>query len=374
MYVDLLRRNPADADALHYLGVLRMSQRRRVDAVELVRQSLEVAPGNAAAWNSLGNMLVFCEELKAAEVAYGKATAIKPDFAECWFNLANLYRNTAQPEPAVQCYQKVIALKPTFAGAYENIAQLLQRMGRHDLVAQVLRDWAAAEPENPLPRHMLGAYSNGPAPERASPEYVTKLFDRFASHFDESLARIDYAAPRLVMSALGNVVTLGEGKLVVLDAGCGTGLGGPLLRDSAARLVGVDLSGHMLVKARDRGLYDELHMAELVEFMRKRTAAFDLIVCLDTFIYIGRLEEALQAAADALKPGGALAFTVETAPAGSTSNYQLNTQGRYSHDLGYVRSCVTAAQLEIVRLEQVGLRKEMGQEVSGGLVVARKSG
>src|SRR3954470_4887181 len=79
MYVELLRRNPDDTDALHYLGVLRMAQGRTADAVELVQRALEIAPANAIAWNSLGNMLVLCKELKAAEVAYNKATAIKPD-------------------------------------------------------------------------------------------------------------------------------------------------------------------------------------------------------------------------------------------------------------------------------------------------------
>ena len=36
----------------------------------------------------------------------------------------------------------------------------------------------------------------------------------------------------------------------VLDAGCGTGLCGPLLRPYAKRLVGVDLSSGMLERAR----------------------------------------------------------------------------------------------------------------------------
>jgi predicted TPR repeat methyltransferase len=362
MYVELLRHKPDDADALHYLGVLRMSQGRNVDAVELLQRSLEVAPGNAVAWNTLGNMLVLCKELKAAEVAYTKATTIQPDFAEAWFNLANYYRNTEQPNLAVQIFQRVIALKPKFSSAYENIALLLDK---------VLRKWADAEPDNAVPRHMLAAYSDAPPPERAPNVFVTHMFDRFAENFDESLARLEYAGPKLIRQALEGVVPLDKGDLVVLDAGCGTGLGGVELRNSARKLVGVDLSGRMLMKARDRALYDELHLSELMAFMRARPAGFDLIACVDTFIYFGRLDEAFSAAARALKPGGLLAFTLESEPADSPSNYRMSGHGQYSHRGDYVRTCLAGARFEVLKFENAVARKELAHEVPGFVVVAK---
>jgi predicted TPR repeat methyltransferase len=46
------------------------------------------------------------------------------------------------------------------------------------------------------------------------------------------------------------------GDLCVLDAGCGTGLYGPLLKWLGARLVGVDLSAGMLAEALKRKAYD----------------------------------------------------------------------------------------------------------------------
>jgi predicted TPR repeat methyltransferase len=371
MYVELLRQQPDDANALHYLGVLRMAQGRNADAVELLQRALEIAPGNAVAWNSLANMLVLCKELPAAEVAYNKATAIQPDFTEAWFNLANYYRNTDQPNLAVQCFQRVIDLKPKFSSAYENIALLLDKMGKPELRIEALRKWAAAEPDNAVPRHLLAAYSDGPAPERAPNAFVTHMFDRFAENFDESLARLEYHGPRLIRAALEGVLQLGQGDLAVLDAGCGTGLGGLELHDSARKLVGVDLSGRMLMKARDRAIYDELHLSELVAFMRARPAAFDLITCVDTFIYFGRLDEAFGAAARALKPGGVLAFTLEAEPAGSASNYRMSAHGQYSHRADYVRACLAGAKLEVLKFEDAVARKELAKDVPGYVVVAK---
>lgn len=372
IYLELLRANANDVDALHYLGVLRMSQGKARDAQELLKRSLTLAPRNPDAWNSMGNIALGTND-QFAELAYKSATELKPDYAEAWYNLGNLYRRLQRREDAVQAYRRVIDLNPRFAGAYENVALLLLKLGRADLSAEVFQRWLTAEPDNPVARHMAAAYSAAPeaAPVRAADGYVSTMFDRFAEHFDATLAGLGYAAPRLLMTALSDVLPIAERRLAILDAGCGTGLCGPLLRSSARRLVGVDLSGGMLAKARERELYDELHEAELAAFMRTRIAAFDAIVSADTLVYFGALEEAMNAAAAALTPRGVLAFTVEAEPADSDAKFRLHASGRYSHGPGYVRDCLKGAGLEVVSFEPGVLRKEAGADVHGLVVVAR---
>jgi len=367
IYVELLRGNPSDADALHYFGVLRMSQGNRVDAVDLVKQSLDIAPGNAHAWNSLGNMLVKCDEPTAALVAYGKATAIQPQQVEFWFNLANLHSKLDQFDEAVSCFQRVVALQPKFPNAWENIALLLDKLKRHDERLDALRKWRAADPGNPVPEHMLAAVSGGPVPERASDGFVARHFDQFADHFDASLERLQYAAPVLISDALANAIPPNNHGFDVLDIGCGTGLMGALLRPGSRRLTGVDLSRRMLEKAQARRVYDELHEAELVAFLRAHPAAYDVITCVDTFVYFGALEQALAASAAALRPGGFLAFTLEAEPEGSTERYRLNRHGRYSHSAAYVRQCLADAHLDVVTYQEVVLRKEANTDVQGHL-------
>src|SRR5699024_10679782 len=118
--------------------------------------------------------------------------------------------------------------------------------------------------------------------------------------------------------------------LDMLDAGCGTGLCAPLLRAHASHLVGVDLSSGMIEKARQRGGYDELVVAELTAFMQDRPASFDVIVSADTLIYFGDLTPVMHAASQALRPGGRLAFTLEAA-ADDTAQIVLGPSGRYQH-------------------------------------------
>src|SRR5260370_26931297 len=105
---------------------------------------------------------------------------------------------------------------------------------------------------------MLAALTGEDVPARASSGYVRTVFDRFAESFDEKLHSLDYRARQLVSAAVAAAFGAGRGDLEVLDAGCGTGLCGPLLRPYARRLVGVDLSSAMLQRAGLRGCYDAL--------------------------------------------------------------------------------------------------------------------
>jgi predicted TPR repeat methyltransferase len=160
----------------------------------------------------------------------------------------------------------------------------------------------------------------------------------------------------------------------VLDAGCGTGWCGPLLRSTAGHLVGVDLSTGMLALARQRGVYDELHEAELTAFILTRPAAFDIIVLADVLCYFGRLEPAIHAAHDALLPGGLLCFSVEVlAQAPAEEGFQLGAHGRYSHTRPYLEQVMSGAGFGPPGIEAVVLRQELGEPVKGYLVTGRRA-
>ena len=101
---------------------------------------------------------------------------------------------------------------------------------------------------------MLAACSGHDVPPRASDAFVEKTFDSFAASFDSKLAKLQYRAPALVAEMLADSDLEASKTLDVLDAGCGTGLCGPLIAPYARRLVGVDLSARMLAQAQARRL------------------------------------------------------------------------------------------------------------------------
>ncbi len=146
------------------------------------------------------------------------------------------------------------------------------------------------------------------------------------------------APPNSWRTRLRAVAGAPTGTLAVLDAGCGTGLCGRLLKPWARLLAGCDLSEGMLRLAHARRIYDTLHQAELVHYLDTQPPAFDVVVAADTLCYFGELGDAMAAASRALRPGGWLIFTVEALDGDSQPGHQLRPTGRYAHSADYVRS------------------------------------
>ena len=116
--------------------------------------------------------------------------------------------------------------------------------------------WLEKFPNNSVAKHMVASLHDDEEVTRASDDYVKKLFDAFAPDFDESLAAIEYKAPQLIGEVLDIFFNGQEESLDILDAGCGTGLCGAYAHKYAKILDGVDLSGGMLLKAKERNSYN----------------------------------------------------------------------------------------------------------------------
>jgi predicted TPR repeat methyltransferase len=242
--------------------------------------------------------------------------------------------------------------------------------GAHEEAADVFSRWLAIEPDNPIPSHMLAACSGTNIPERASNAYVRTTFDGFAASFDDVLLhRLEYKAPQQLLNFLSPVLAAPGCKYDILDAGCGTGLCGPLLKPYARSLTGVDLSPGMLAKARDCGVYDGLHEDEITRFLAAHVAAFDVIASADTLCYFGDLQPLAQTARRALRAGGWIGFTVERRD--DVETYFLQPHGRYCHARDYVEGVLVHAGFETVDVVPAVLRRELGSDVEGWVVRAR---
>ncbi|HEY6641691.1 tetratricopeptide repeat protein [Povalibacter sp.] len=372
-YESVLRERPDDPDALHFFGMLHFQLGRGIDAVKLIGRSLDLMPGNPHAWNNLGNILTFQDKFAEAREAWRRVIAIAPGMAEAWFNLGVSLRDSGDYEAAVKHLQMAIQQQPTFVRAYESLGQLFYRLGDFVQAAGAYRQWLALDPDNPMARHMVAATSGVDVPERADGEYVTKLFDRYARHFDVNLRELGYRAPELVTSMLSAVVDPAA-KLDILDAGCGTGLCGPLLRPLASKLIGVDLSSKMVDLARERGGYDELVVGDLCAFMTSHPAQFDTVVAADTLEYFGSLKAVCESAAITLRPGGLFLFTVEALPEDAAEPYKLEVHGRYVHRPSYVTQSLQEAGFEVLQLGLETLRVERMQDVKGLVALAQLQG
>ena len=371
-YQRVLRKRPTDPDALHFYGLLSLHRGNAMEAVRLIMRSLSHAPGNPHAWNNLGNVLVTQDKNSEAKEAYRRATVLAPAMSEAWYNLGICLRDEGEFVRAAEHFRTAIAHHPSFLRVYETLGRLLYRLGDFPGAAKVYAEWLAHDPGNPVARHMTAATSGTNIPPRADDRYIASLFDGYAADFDDCLKSLGYRAPELLAATLAQHVGQLAASAHILDAGCGTGLCGPLLRPLCNRLVGVDLSARMIDLARQRGDYDELTVGELCEFMRSRPAQFDAIAAADTFEYFGSLEEVCQAARQALRADGLFVFTVEALLDAGVDPHRLMVHGRYTHRDSYVQAVLEENGFSMVLLRRETLRTERLQEVAGYLVMARR--
>ena len=296
---------------------------------------------------------------------------MSPDHSDAYTNLGILLTGQKRTREAAVCFFKVITLRPKHPEARRLLALAHCALGEVDEAVAIFEEWLREEPDHPIARHMMAACSGRDVPARASDAFIELTFDSFAGSFDAKLARLHYRAPDLVAAMLAESVAAPSKSLDVLDAGCGTGLCGPLLAPYARRLVGVDLSAQMLARARARSIYDELVKRELTAYLRESPETFDVIASADTLVYFGPLEEVVSASAHALRPGGRLVFTVEELSGASDAGYAIGSHGRYSHARQYLERVLCGANLrpELVPEE---LRLEAGEPVRGLVVRAEK--
>jgi predicted TPR repeat methyltransferase len=357
---NVLRRWPGQGDALHFLGMLRHRQDRSLEALTLLRQATAALPAEAGPWNNLGNVHAALHQWPEAERAYREGLQRQPGFADALANLANACLRQQRPDEAAALFRQALALVPT------------QALWQHQL--------AACEPQA--------------LPARASDAYLQQVFDTAAGRFDQHLGSLQYQGPQRVAAAVQRCCGTPQAVLDVGDLGCGTGLCAADLRPYARQLLGCDLSAGMLERAQQRHCYDSLVQQELGNFLAARPAAFDLLICADTLIYIGELGPVMAAVARALRPAGRLIFTIESLvdveppaatslpdrmpadrqPGPASRQVRLQAHGRFVHHEAHVRAACEAAGLLLGAAEPFTLRIEEGEAVPGWLGVAQRPG
>lgn len=268
-------------------------------------------------------------------------------------------------------YRQFVSAEPDNLMGLDGLAFLLQHRGAWDEAKQVRRQRYAAEarnlgvPEDEIPAavdFMAASLGDGPMPAVAPAAYVAHMFDDAADSYDDRLVNgLGYQGPQLLTDAIQATIRPQSGELEILELGCGTGLAGQRLRPFAKRLSGIDLSGEMLRRARDRQIYDDLAQSEIVQFLSGSSRRFDLIVAVDVLNYIGDLNPVFAGMTRCLRQNGHCAVTVESR---EDVEYRLRGTRRYQHSRAYLEDCARIAGLTLQSLDQVVLRREQGEPVA----------
>lgn len=219
-------------------------------AADLIRQTLDIVPGWATGWFSLGEV----------EAAAGNAVEAEAAF-----------RAALERDPAD-------ALGAGLA---------LARLGKADAASAMSAAYVTA---------LFDQYA---------PRFDKALREGLAYRGPELIAD----AIARVAAARGLALPFAR----VLDLGCGTGLFGEVFAGQSHWLGGVDLSPAMVEAAARKGLYQHLAVGDLTAALDDQVpGSLSLAVAADVFVYVADLAPILAAAHRALAPGGLLAFSVQT--------------------------------------------------------------
>ena len=364
-YEKAIEIKPIFVEAHNNLGVLLMDLKQMDESIKCFEQALAIDFDNAEVHNNLGNVLKRLEQLDASSDCYERAIAIKPDYAEAHNNLGITLMDLGKVEEAVKSYERAVEFQPNYAEAYYHLGIAYQRSSNESMSIKSFEMALNIQPNYLEAQHMLNSLS-GYTSKEPPRQYVEKLFDDYAEKFDESLVEeLGYRLPFFLKDIIHELGLANTKFEKVIDLGCGTGLSGNELINFSKSLTGVDLSQNMISKARDRGVYDNLIIGDIVHTLKSAREKYDLFVALDVLIYIGDIVDITNAIKDCCTEHSFLILSIESQKDGG---YSLLKTGRYSHSLEYVLN-ITSDNFQLIKVKEVNLRKENGKWIAGQIII-----
>ena len=131
-YRQILRQQPAHADAMHLLGVIALQTGHVEPAFELIQRAVALRPDGAVYRNNLGQVLERMGRFDEAAPCYEVAIALDPKYAEAFNNLGRVLERRGDLVAAETRYREAIRLDPTYAEPQTNLGNVLKDRGELD--------------------------------------------------------------------------------------------------------------------------------------------------------------------------------------------------------------------------------------------------
>lgn len=142
-----------------------------------------------------------------------------------------------------------------------------------------------------------------------TPDELAAAYSDWAASYDSETGRDGYHLPFSIAAWVARHVAPRSGP--ILDAGCGSGLSGPVLAALGYdEIEGLDFSSDMLVLARTRGCYARLARAELGKPLPWKDGHFAAFVSTGVFTAGHAPASSLDELVRITRPGGFAVFTV----------------------------------------------------------------
>ena len=351
---------PRDARAKAVLGLVLLERQRPEEARVCLAEAVAAAPDDVSARLGLARAEEVSGRVAAAAATLAAGVARLPGEARLRTAAVLLATRGGAFAEAIALARQARRDGAADACVLGLLGHSLSSLGRHAEAGDAYAAALQLAPEDAYVRHLVAASGRVADLGRAPPDYVRVVFDGYAARFDAHLIGLGYRVPGLARAALAEAA-----GGAVLDLGCGTGLMALALSDLApGPWIGVDLSPRMLALAGQRGLYAELHEADLPTFLAQETRRFAIILAGDVLPYFGDLTALFAAIAARLAPRGQFLCSVERL-AEAEAPWRLGPLGRYQHAPAHLAAAADAAGLTVAQLRPETIRDQDGAAVPG---------
>lgn len=121
---------------------------RADEQLALLRQTVELFPGDERAHNALGNQLFFArQEYNDAIAHYQRAIEINPEFSPAYNSMGYAARAAGRLEDAERAFQGYIEVLPGEPNPFDSYAEFLMKVGRHEESIEQYRRALEVDPD-----------------------------------------------------------------------------------------------------------------------------------------------------------------------------------------------------------------------------------
>ena len=141
-----IKRRPPYAAAFHEFGYLLFLLKRDNEAIEMLRQGLEIAPMMPELSIQLGYVFLRQRNCREAKRAFGGALEISPDSADALSGMARAHQEIGENEVAADYLRRHLRQRPGNVGAWLSLGHCLLELGQLDAGHDCFRAAATADP------------------------------------------------------------------------------------------------------------------------------------------------------------------------------------------------------------------------------------
>jgi tetratricopeptide (TPR) repeat protein len=129
LYRQIISAEPANAEALHLLGVASLQLGQPRPALAWLERAVELQPGNSAFHANLGEAHRALGQFERAEACFRLALRLRPDNADAAYNFGLLFMQQGQTAKAADLFRQALQYRPNFPLAHNNLGNACRLLG-----------------------------------------------------------------------------------------------------------------------------------------------------------------------------------------------------------------------------------------------------